>query len=90
MKNNMILGIVAAVTILGVAVYSKYNNSIDQKKVEELLILEDKYPEAAQDIANGKRYNTTLERQEGGSRKRNRRRNHRKGGTKKHITKGKR
>jgi hypothetical protein len=89
MKNNMIIGIIAITAILGVAVYSKYN-SIDQKKVEELLILEDKYPAAAQDIANGKRYNTTLETQQGGSRKRNRRRNHKKVVTKKHITKGKR
>ncbi len=64
MKNNMIWGIIAA-SILGVAIYSNYNNKIDLKNVKELLILEDKYPAAAQDIVNGKRYDTKIKHQEG-------------------------
>ena len=72
-NSNAMKGIkyggIAAACGLGVYLFYKTINSVSDPKVQSAVITAYENPAALSDILQGKRYNTTREVQEGGSRK---------------------
>ena len=68
MKSLKYGGIVAA-SILGAYLFYKTINTVSDPKIQSAAITAYEHPAALSDILQGKRYNTSREVQEGGSRK---------------------